>query len=564
MHAAVNKLRAGLNDSADHPRYIETIPRRGYRFIGTIEQGEPAVVAATPPTAAGPARDEFPRTTPSPRRAVPLSYVAAILFVFALIAAVWSYRATPPLSSGAADRLMLAVLPFENLSGDPEQEYFSDGLTEELITSLGQLEATRLGVIARTSVMGYKETSKPIRQITRELGVHYVLEGSVRHDGTRIRVTAQLIRGSDETHVWADTYDRTLGELLPVQTEIARAVAGELQVRLPGVAPASSPASRQVRWEAHEATLRGRYFLEQRTAEAIRTAHEYFERAIALEPDYALAHVGLADAHILAVTYADAPAKDAIARAREELLRARALDEQNAAVHAWLGVVLAEYDWNWRGAENAFRRAVELNPNFAYAHKLYSEYLSYVGRFEEAIAEAQLARRLDPLSVVTNSHVGLVLYRAREYEAALDVLQQAMELDPDHPMPYLPRGLSLSMLGRHEEAVATLEKGLVASDRSSEMLAQLALAYGRAGRTSDARAMLFELQARDRTQHVSPFAFALAYVGVGEADKAVDALEAAYRSREWYLCVLKTEPIFDSLRGNARFQDLLRLLNLPS
>jgi serine/threonine-protein kinase len=274
--------------------------------------------------------------------------------------------------------------------------------------------------------------------------------------------------------------------------------------------------------------------------------------------------VGLADAHILAVTYADAPAKDAIARAREELLRARALDEQNAAVHAWLGVVLAEYDWNWRGAENAFRRAVELNPNFAYAHKLYSEYLSYVGRFEEAIAEAQLARRLDPLSVVTNSHVGLVLYRAREYEAALDVLQQAMELDPDHPMPYLPRGLSLSMLGRHEEAVATLEKGLVASDRSSEMLAQLALAYGRAGRTSDARAMLFELQARDRTQHVSPFAFALAYVGVGEADKAVDALEAAYRSREWYLCVLKTEPIFDSLRGNARFQDLLRLLNLPS
>jgi TolB-like protein/DNA-binding winged helix-turn-helix (wHTH) protein len=258
MHAAVNKLRAGLNDSADHPRYIETIPRRGYRFIGTIEQGEPAVVAATPPTAAGPARDEFPRTTPSPRRAVPLSYVAAILFVFALIAAVWSYRATPPLSSGAADRLMLAVLPFENLSGDPEQEYFSDGLTEELITSLGQLEATRLGVIARTSVMGYKETSKPIRQITRELGVHYVLEGSVRHDGTRIRVTAQLIRGSDETHVWADTYDRTLGELLPVQTEIARAVAGELQVRLPGVAPASSPASRQVRWEAHEATLRGR------------------------------------------------------------------------------------------------------------------------------------------------------------------------------------------------------------------------------------------------------------------------------------------------------------------
>lgn len=564
MHAAVNKLRAALNDSADHPRFIETVPRRGYRFICTIEPGGPAVVAATPPTAAAAAGDEPSRTAPSPRRAIPLPYIAAIPFVVALGAAVWSYRSSPSLSSGAADRLMLAVLPFDNLSGDPEQEYFSDGLTEELITNLGQLEAARLGVIARTSVMGYKGNRKPIRQIARELGVDYVLEGSVRQDGTRVRVTAQLIRASDETHVWADTHDRTLGDLLPLQAEIARAVAGELQVRLPGVAPASSPASRQVRWEAHEATLRGRYFLEQRTAEAIRTAQAYFERAIVLEPDYALALVGLADAHILAITYAEAPANDAIARARAALLRARTLDERNAAVHAWLGIVLAEYDWNWRGAEDAFRRAVELNPNFAYAHKLYSEYLSYVGRFDEAIAEARLARRLDPLSVVTNSHVGLVLYRAREYDAALDALQQAIELDPDHPMPYLPRGLALSMLGRHEEAVTALEKGLVASDRSSEMLAQLALAYGRAGRPSKARAMLSELQARARTQHVSPFAFALAHVGAGEADKAVDALEAAYRSREWYLCVLKTEPVFDPLRGHARFRALLRQLNLPS
>jgi TolB-like protein/DNA-binding winged helix-turn-helix (wHTH) protein/Tfp pilus assembly protein PilF len=561
VHAAVNKLRAALNDSADRPRYIETIPRRGYRFIGNIEPAAPAVHAASAPAPAGTSGDESSPTSPSPHRAVLLRYLAAILLVFAFVAAVWSYRATPP-SRGATDRLMLAVLPFENLSGEPEQEYFSDGLTEELITSLGQLEAARLGVIARTSVMGYKRTSQPIRQITRELGVDYVLEGSVRHHGARIRVTAQLIRASDETHVWADTYDRTLGDLLPMQTEIARAVAGELQVRLPGVA--ASPASRQVRWEAHEAALRGRYFLEQRTAEAIRVAREYFERAIALEPDYALGYVGLADAHILAVTYAEAPGEVAMARAREALLRARALDEQNAAVHAWLGVVLAEHDWNWIGAEQAYRRAVELDPNFAYAHKLYSEYLSYVGRFEEAIAEAHLARRLDPPSVVTNTHVGLVLYRARQYEAALDVLQQAMELDPDHPMPYLPRGLALSMLGRHDEAVAALERGLSASDRSSEMLAQLGLAYGRAGRGSHARAMLSELQARARTQHVSPFAFALAHMGAGETDKAIDALAAAYRSREWYLCVLKTEPVFDPLRENPRFQELLRQLNLPS
>ena len=235
VHAAVNKLRAALTDSADQPRYIETIPRRGYRFIGNIEPGEPAVVAAPLRSPASAARGESSRTIPPPRR-VPLPYAAAILVVFALAAAVWSYRATPTPSSGTDGRLMLAVLPFANLSGDQEQEYFSDGLTEELIGSLGQLEAARLGVIARTSVMGYKGTAKPVRQITRELGVDYVLEGSVRHDGDRIRVAAQLIRASDETHVWADFYDRTLGDLLPVQTEIARAVAGELQVRLPGVA----------------------------------------------------------------------------------------------------------------------------------------------------------------------------------------------------------------------------------------------------------------------------------------------------------------------------------------
>ncbi len=203
-------------------------------------------------------------------------------------------------------------------------------------------------------------------------------------------------------------------------------------------------------------------------------------------------------------------------RARAAVLKALELDERDAAVHAWLGVIRLEYEWDWAGAERAFRRALELNPNFAYAHKLYAEYLSYVGRFEEAIAEAELARRLDPLSVVTSSVVGFVLYRARQYDHALEAVQRAIELDADHPTPYLARGLALSMLGRHEEAIAALEKGVVASQRSSEMLAQLALAYGRAGFTDHARAMLSQLEARARTQHVSPFAFSLAYTGLGD------------------------------------------------
>jgi TolB-like protein/DNA-binding winged helix-turn-helix (wHTH) protein len=343
LHAAVNKLRAALNDAADHPRYIETIPRLGYRFIGTIESHEqspatlPDVVEGTAQAAGkGGGTRPFPR-----RRVLPLALTLAILFVVTVVAAFWPYR-TATRSNASGPRLMLAVLPFENLSGDPDQGYFSDGLTEELIAGLGQLDAARLGVIARTSVMAYKGTAKRVREIGHELGVDYVIEGSVRRDDARIRVTAQLIRASDETHVWAGSYDRTLGDLLPVQTELARVVAGQLQLRLSGVDAPSSTATRQVVWEAHEAVLRGRYFLEQRTADSIHRALQYFERAIAMEPSYAQAHVGVADAHILAVTYADAPAEEAMTRARAAVLKALELDERDAAVHAWLGVIRVE------------------------------------------------------------------------------------------------------------------------------------------------------------------------------------------------------------------------------
>jgi TolB-like protein/DNA-binding winged helix-turn-helix (wHTH) protein/Flp pilus assembly protein TadD len=550
LHAAVNKLRSALNDTADRPHYIETIPRRGYRFIGTID---------TPlPLPAAPADATITRSS----RRLALFSAAAILLVLSGAAAVWSYRAGRSTAS-APDRLMLAVLPFENLSGDPEQEYFTEGLTEELITGLGKLDPAHLGIIARTSVMKYKRAGVPVRQVSRELGgVNYVLEGSVRRVDARIRVTAQLIRTSDETHVWAETYDRTLGDSFPVQTEIARAVAGTLERWLPGVQPSAWTGHQAVAWEAYEATLRGRYFLERRTAEGILKAREYFERAIALEPAYALAHVGLADAYVLSVTYADAPAAAAMARARALVDKAIAIDGREAAAHAWLGIVLTEYDWDWAGADRAFRRALELNPNFAHAHKLYAEYLSYVGRFGEAITEARLARQLDPLAVVTNSLVGFVLYRARDYEDALAALQPAIELDPNHPTPYLARGLALSMLGRHADAIAALEKGVEASQRSTEMVAQLALALGRAGRIDRARTLLSELEARAQSQHVSPFAFALAHTGLGDSEKAIAALERAYQQREWYLCVLKVDPIFDPLRRDPRFQDLLRRLNL--
>lgn len=558
LNAAVNKLRAALGDPTDHPRYIETVPRHGYRFIGSIESIERPSVAAA-------AINQVVRALQvrTPRSASARLLGVAVAVACVGTALLW-WRLGPARSVDPPPRVMLAVLPFDNLSSEPGQDYFSDGLTEELITELGRFDPKRLGVIARTSVMGYKGTNKTVRDISRELGVEYVLEGSVRRDADRVRISAQLIRAHDETHLWARSYDRSLDAVLPLQTEIARAISGEIHAELPDSVRAGLASARPVRWEAYEAVLKGRYFLERRTADAIQTARKHFERAIALDPGYALAYVGLADSHILAVTYDDAPAQDAMARGRAAVERALQLDEGLAAGHAWQGVILAEYDWDWEGAERAFRRALELNPNFAYARKLYAEYLSYVGRFEEAIAEARLARQLDPLSIVTNSLVGLVLYRARRYEDAVDDLRHAVEMDPNHPLPYLPLGLSYSMLGQHDTAIAALEKGLRASEGNSEMLAQVALACGRAGRRERALQILRELRGRSRGQHISPFYFALVHAGLGERQQTIDWLEIAYRQREWLLAVLKTDPIFDPVRDDPRFQELLDRLNLPS
>jgi TolB-like protein/Flp pilus assembly protein TadD len=489
--------------------------------------------------------------------------IAGVLAGAAALAYVtWPSHGTAP--DAAARRVMLAVLPFENLSGSPDQDFFSDGLTEEMITELGRLHPERLGVIARTSTMPYKGAMKSAAEIAAELGVDYLLEGSVRREGDRVRITTQLIRASDQTHLWAENYDRDLAGVLDLQAQVSRAVADRIQLSLAPDRQRARARARPINPRAHEAALMGRYFLDRRTADGIRKARDSFDRSVRLDPSYAVAYVGLADAHILSVTYADAPAKEAMASAREAVLKALELDADLADGHAWLGVILAEYDWDWAGAEREFRRAVDLSPNFAYAHKLYGEYLSYIGRFDQAIAEARLARQLDPLSMVTNSLLGFVLYRARRYDEAVVELNRAIELDPDHPMPYLPKGLAYSMKGMPNEALAALREGHALTPGSSEMVAQIAYAAARGGRRDDARALLKELLERSRKQHVSPFFIAVAYTGLGESTAAIDWLERAYADRDWLLCVLKTDPIFDPLRGDARFQDLLRRMNFPA
>jgi TolB-like protein/tetratricopeptide (TPR) repeat protein len=489
------------------------------------------------------------------KRALPWSLGAAV----AAAAVLYLILAGRPPPEG---RLMLAVLPLENLSGDPEQEYLSDGMTEDLITELGRLSPGRLGVIARSSAMLYKGTRKRPDEIARELGVDYLLEGSVRRVGSRLRIAAQLIRPRDQTHLWAESYDREASDILRVQAEVARAVATEIHSHLSETYP-SPLVEAAITPEAHEAYLRGRYLADRRTGASVLEARRWFERAIAASPDYARAYVGLADTHLLAITYADAPTDESVRSAREAVMKALDLNERLPDAHAWLGVILTEHDWDWSEAEKDYRRAIELDPNFAYAHKLYAEFLTYVGRFEEAVGEARVAIRLDPRSVVTHSMLGIALYSARRYEEAIPVLRETLSLDPAHPLPYLPLGLAYAQRGDYENAVSALEKARTLSAESSESLGQLAYVYGKAGNAEKSHELLEEMSLRSEKQYVSPFYFAVAHTGVGELDRAIYWLEKGYQERIWLMCVVKTEPIFDPLRPDDRFQSILSRMHFP-
>jgi TolB-like protein/tetratricopeptide (TPR) repeat protein len=486
--------------------------------------------------------------------------VAGIVFLAATGYLAW--RSRPATPTAAPERVTLAVLPFENLSGDREQDYLGDGFTEDLITELGRLNSERLAVIARTSVIPYKRAPKSVGEIARELSVEYLVQGSLRSEAGRLRISVQLIRTSDKMNVWAESYEGELQAPVSMQSDVARAVASEIRLQLPEPGDAGRAGWPLIGPEAHEAYLKGRYDLDRRTPETLLSARRWFERAIALEPRYAAAFVGLADSHILAVTYLDASPEESVRQARAAIQRALELNERLPEAYAWLGIIRSEFDWDWPGAEIAFRRALQLDPNFAYAHKLYAEHLSYLGSFDEAVSEARMARRLDPLSVVTNSMLGIVLYRARWYDQALEALAEAVRLSPGHPLPYLPLGLVYAQQGRYPDAIAALERARSLTPDNSELVAQLGHVYARAGNTKEARTLLDDLDRRSREQYVSPFHFAVLYTGLGDTRRAMERLEEGFRQRVWFMCVVKTDPVFDPLRTDPGFQALLRRMGL--
>jgi TolB-like protein/DNA-binding winged helix-turn-helix (wHTH) protein/Flp pilus assembly protein TadD len=564
INASMGKLRGALSDSAATPRYIETVGR-GYRFIADVRQvletfeaptlvpqaaapGEPAQVSALSTVRKSPPRS---RRIWTPFAAVALLTLAGFL-VYSLLSRT---RSRPP-----SGKMMLAVLPFANLTGDAAQEYFSDGLTEEMIAQLGRLDPQHLGVIARTSVMPYKNSQKQVDAIARELSVEYVLEGSVRREPGKVRITAQLIQASDQTHIWSQEYDRELSSLLAIQGDIARQIAEEIQLAFDR--QARSASSNVVlsprRYEAYDLYLRGQYFLNKRTIPAFQQAIEAFQQSTAKYPDDARAYAGLANSYMLLNAYSLSHESDYASKARVAAMRALQLDDNLPEAHTALALVVQNYDWNWHVAEKEFRRAIELDPNYATAHHWYAEHLTWRGRFDEALRESEQARKLDPLSLIIAADRGAILYYSRQYDRAIQQLQSVLALEPNFPRAHLIASVYAEK-GMLREALVDIEKQRP-NVEPPWYWSTLAYVYGRCGRPAEARQALYELNKIGAHTRIDPAVFLFAYAGTGDKEQLLATLDAAYAQHSSAITTLKVAPAYDVVRNEPRFQDLLRRL----
>ena len=511
VSTAVRKARRVLGDDAASPKYIETVPSKGYRFIAPMDPS--ANVSHSPGT-----------------------------------------------SDASARRATLAVLPLEDLSDDC-QDYFSDGMTEEILTHLGR--HPRLGVIARTSVMRYKGTRKSINEIGHELGVDYALEGSVRRQSGRVRISVQLIETRGQTHLWAESYEHPLDDVFRLQDRLAREIATQISARLgvspPSLGPVASPVGR----EAHEAYLKGRHFFSKRTEPAMLQSIECFEEAIRLEPAFARAHTGIADAYIFLAIQGFRLATDIYPIAERATRTALSYDEELAEAHNSFAQIQTCYYWNREMADALYERAIQRNPSYPLARHFYASDLAAVGRYADAIREMDVARELDPLSVSIQAFSGNVLYRARRYEEAAVRIQSAIHLDPNIPLSYWFLGRVQEQLGLADAPIRSHLEAVRLSREGPIYIAALGHAYGKFGNREPARSMLNKLKELAEVRYVSPLDIALVHLGLGEVDAAMERLEQAYHQR-----VMRVQELgdahWDPLRSDPCFLDLLRRVGLPS
>ena len=563
LNSAVKKLRAALGDSPENPRYIETVPRMGYRFIAPVEEISANTRSAAEPPLGTQDAVISDQAKLSRRRPWPvLLGIPAVLVAVAIGYSVWSHTRIRPQPSGT--RVTIAVLPFENLTGDSAQDYLSDGFTEEMIAQLGYLDPEHLGVIARTSVMRYKHGQAQLAQIGHELSVQYVLEGSLRRESGKVRVTAELVQMKDQSHVWLREYDRELTDILALQGEIAQDIADEIQPivgeRRRRVAADRKPASSPSSYEAYDLYLKGRYFWNKRTKDGFQRAAEYFQQSITKDPEYARAYAGLADTYALMSSWSFAPQNEVIPKARTAALRALQIDNSLAEAHTSLALVAENYDYDWQTAEKEYRRAIQLDPQYPTAHQWYAECLSFQGRFADALAESEIARQLDPLSLIIATDHGAILYFSRQYDRAIEQLRGVRAMEPTFMRAHLLTYVYVEK-GMFDEALADAQTWHH-SDGAPVWEVQ-AYIYGRAGQQEQARRALAKWEQWSKGhQTLTTAALVTAYVAMDKKDKAFALLEKSYQDHSSLVTTLKVEPAFDPLRSDPRFQDLLHRAGL--
>ncbi|PYX22009.1 MAG: hypothetical protein DMG82_16080 [Acidobacteria bacterium] len=578
LNNAVMRVREVLLDSSEHPRYVETVPRRGYRFVAPVEETSvPPPVPATIELEGGSTSPASSASNPvlahtiSEHPGVPRWFTSrlagAIAIVVVGLAALLAFtihaRNVATNQVNATRSTSLVVLPLENLSGDKDQDYFADGMTDELIANLAKIRS--LHVISRSTAMTYKGTRKPLSEIARELNVDAVVEGTVMRVGSRVRITAELVQVSTDHHLWADTYESQMGDVLALQNRVSAAIVNEIRINLTPEERERLAKTPAVAPEAYENYLKGLYYWNKRSDENLTRAIGYFERATQLDPNYALAYAGLSDCYaiISAEIFGTMPASEAAPKARAAAVRALELDPTLAEAQTSLATEKFNYEWDWSGAAQGFERAIGLNPSYATAYQRYSLYLIAMGRAQDSFAQIQKARELDPLSLSINFSLGWRLYMARQYDAAITQLKDTLEMDPSYELPHLVAGQAYEQKGNYALAIPELRKAVELSRGTPLMVSALAHAYARSGNRTEAEKLLAQLQAKSMNQYVSPYYFAIVCVGLGRTEEALDWLEKAFGDRSNGLVFLKVEPELDDLRSNSRFIALQQKLEFP-
>ena len=572
LNKAVNKIRDALGDSAESSRFVETVARRGYRFLAEVKAADeapghrpefaPAQLASPQPraTETGDRAPFVDNAATSERRLAPLAWK---VFAFVLLAVIAAFAAWKIHSRNRPTSAIhsLAVLPLESLSNDASQDYFADGMTDELISDLGQISALR--VISRTSVMGYKHARKPLPQIARELNVDAIVEGTVLRSGDQVRITAQLIDAAADKHLWSQSYEGELKDTLALQNQVARAIADQIRINLNPQEQAALKTAKVVNPEAYESYLKGRYFWNKRTPDSLKVALAYFNQAIDEDPTYAQAYSGLADTYALLGDwqYGVMTPKEALPKAKAAATKALELDGTLSEAHNSLAFCFDAFDWDLESAGKEFQRAIELNPGYATAHHWYAWHLSLLGRYDEAIAEMRKAKSLDPLSLIINADLAELLVIAHFYDESIIQSRKTIEMDPNFALAH--NQLAQAYLQKHmnAEAIAELQKAVELSASCPTCIANLARAYAASGRTNEAAKRLSDLKNHSNGGYSDAAEVSMVYAALGDKDQAMHWLEIGYEQRFNPGVLLR--PGFDPLRPDPRFQDLIRRIGFP-